>query len=354
MSNNGSSSYLEVQNEDGDDKWNRIGTISSGQTSQQTSSPDEEEISLHHPIHSSNTEKKDKKVDHKIQLPLSIKNILSPNAKIKSDRRSNYMYRHSSDKMDTNLLILFHGAGDSHLPFHALAKKMDIPQTASLSIHANSMNQGFVTLPFDLGYTWFDEMDYTMTGTTYEANHPKRLSTLEEASEKIDDLVLDKIIMECNGNHGSSSWVPERIFLFGFSAGAAVVMNICHRRSILGKRSLGGAICIAGGWKGVVPPPIRKHPLQERPSRKKPEYTPLLLMGGEKDQNYPVSILQNDAKLYSMDKPADIVKTYIQKGKGHEMVRSKEEVECLMEFFAEKMVRRMIAMEGWSEVSSFK
>ena len=52
------------------------------------------------------------------------------------------------------------------LNFTPFAKKMNLPQTATLSIHANAMSDderqggGFVKLPFDLGYTWFEEMDY--------------------------------------------------------------------------------------------------------------------------------------------------------------------------------------------------
>ena len=317
-------SYLELQSENGDKKWQKVGVISNSKS---------EGDGKNEHIAKPNEEK-----DHRTQLPLNIKNILSPNAKIKSDRRANYMYRHSSDKIDTNLLILLHGAGDSHLPFHALAKKMNIPQTATLSINANAMNRGFVTIPFDLGYTWFEEMEYT-TGQTYDPSHPKRLATLNNASEKIDGLI-DRIIEE------TDNWMPERIFLFGYSAGASTAMNLCQKRAMFGKPALGGVVCVAGGFKGVEPNEDKVKELIGR----NPQYTPLLLMGGSKDVKYPVSMLKRDVQLYGN---GQVVKAFIQEGKGHEMVHRKEEVKYMMEFFGEKTVRRTLAMEGWSEVSSF-
>lgn len=281
-------------------------------------------------------------IEGKFKKPLSlnIKNILSPNAKVKSDRRSNYMFRHSSDKIDTNLLILLHGAGDSHLPYHDLAKKMEVPQTATLSINANAMNKGFVTLPFDLGYTWFEEIDYS-NGEKLKTNDQRRLSSLENASDKIDRLI-DEII-------SSDHWIAERIFFLGFSAGACIAMNLCYNRSQRGKRAVGGAVCISGGLYGQI------NIQNSKDRNNKMEYTPILLMGGECDENYTVAMLNKDADFYKDGacKSSDLVRSFIQPGKGHSMINQKEEIRCIMEFFADKMVRRMIAMEGFSEVSGF-
>ena len=296
---------------------------------------------------------------------MSIKNRLSPNARIKADRRANYMYRHSHDKIDTNLLILFHGAGDSHLPFHTFAKKMNLPQTATLSIHANAMSDderqggGFVKLPFDLGYTWFEEMDYQNTGDTLELDSDRRVSSLKRAYDKLDQFIIDGLICQedkdgddGNQNRGRQNplWLPERIFLLGFSAGASLVMNICYNRAQQDKRPLGGAICIAGGGlKGGIKDP-KAH---NNEVKKKKEVTPILLIGGEKDETYSVDTLQEDANLYNVNNEPNLVKTFVQQGKKHGMIHQKEETKFMMEFFADKLVRRMIAMEGFTEVSSF-
>lgn len=291
---------------------------------------------------------------YKKQLSLKVKNILSPHAKIKSDRRSNYMYRHSSDKIDTNLLILFHGAGDSHLPFHTLAKKMELPQTATLCIHANSMGEGFVTLPFGLGYTWFEEMNYHTNGNKLQAHDEKRISSLTKAVEKIDHLIDDIIMQEETDNN----WLPERIFLFGFSAGASLVMNLCHHRVQIGKLPLGGAICIAGGFHGItLNTSLSKNDNNIESDNKQMEHTPLLLVGGENDETYTVDMLNQDANLYKEKlnnlSSSSSVQTFIQPAKGHDMLKHEEESKCVMQFFGDKMVRRTIAMEGFSEVSPF-
>ena len=54
-----------------------------------------------------------------------------------------------------------------------------------------------------------------------------------------------------------------------------------------------------------------------------------------------------------MNNEPNLVKTFVQQGKKHGMIHQKEETKFMMEFFADKLVRRMIAMEGFTEVSSF-
>ena len=46
---------------------------------------------------------------HKKALPRRVKLLLSPKARVKSDRRANFRYRHSFDGIDTNLLVLVRG-----------------------------------------------------------------------------------------------------------------------------------------------------------------------------------------------------------------------------------------------------
>ena len=119
------------------------------------------------------------------ELPKRTKQILG------SESSSMYQYNHSRDGVDENLLIFFHGAGDSHLPYDTLGKKMELPQTATLSLSAalslnNLSNESpttarknsskFVELPFGLGYTWFEEMDYS-TGETLSKDHSRRVKS---------------------------------------------------------------------------------------------------------------------------------------------------------------------------------
>jgi hypothetical protein len=85
--------------------------------------------------------------------------LLSNNSvKTKRDRQNLYLFRNAPNGCkNTNLLILLHGAGDSHRPFDKLAQTMSLSHTATLSIHSRVCG---IELPFGLGMSWFQELDY--------------------------------------------------------------------------------------------------------------------------------------------------------------------------------------------------
>ena len=290
-------------------------------------------------------------------LPPNARRILSPNAKSKGDRRSNYLFKHSSDGTDTNLLVTLHGAGDTHTSFHRLARRMDLPQTAILSIHASSCANGFTNLPFGLGCTWFDEMDYS-TGEPLSENSPRRLATLNRATEKLVE-VLDALSTVDDIDDTETGWQPERIFLFGYSAGACLVMETCLKMMAKGNRPLGGGVCIAGGIKCEIP--LNSVSATTEKGLYK-GYTPVLLIVGALDNNFPPSSATKSSKVYkdsylsllqgrpppiqSMQAPAlEPVKLFVKEGKGHSMIGSEEETRAIMEFFSRTLVRTLPAME---------
>jgi len=369
MSTNVARSYLQVKtktsNQDSQNLWQTVSQIQNTNPSTSTAiknKNDDEPIQPKHP--------------HRKDLTMRLKNFLSPNAKIKAHRKANYLYRHSYDKIDTNLLIFLHGAGDNHIPYHNLAKKMNLPQCASLSLSASCVEEGFATLPFGLGHSWFDEMDYT-TGQPLHKHNFKLVSSLKRAVEK-----LDRVLAELTGTlstEGSAVWIPERIFLFGFSAGACLAMQTCLDRFEKGKLPLGGAICVAGGVnkKAMSSLKTTDQDRVDKETRSKEERsacsdqvtntiasiekTPVLTIGGTKDEQYTPDALNEASDFYNSfhvkqkkgqkDLTSPSAKAFIMKGKGHEMMNSEEETKAVMEFCAEHMVRRMIAMEGFCEIS---
>jgi predicted esterase len=68
-----------------------------------------------------------------------------------------FSYDPSPSGVDSNLLILLHGLGDTHLPFQSLGRKLasNLPQTAILSLRGGS------PVPFldGQGYGWWDVWD---------------------------------------------------------------------------------------------------------------------------------------------------------------------------------------------------
>uniref|UniRef100_A0A6U3UIX6 MYND-type domain-containing protein n=1 Tax=Ditylum brightwellii TaxID=49249 RepID=A0A6U3UIX6_9STRA len=259
-----------------------------------------------------------------------------------NNKNSNYTYQHSNDKIDTNVLLLFHGAGDSHDPYSTFANTMSLPQTATLSLHASSCgndDEGFVTLPFGLGHTWFEEMDYVISGDVLPKHDGRRLTSLTRASRLVRKIISSLLPKE--GEEGG--WSPECIFLFGYSAGACLVMEVCRTLAHHSIYTLGGAICVAGGIQHesktstycTTPKPL----------------TPILIMTGAQDEIYPPGAAIQSSKLYnnnnntSSSKKNNVVTIYNQPNKRHEMICKKEEVQAMMEFLSKLLVRRFVAME---------
>ena len=248
---------------------------------------------------------------------------------------------------------------------------MNIPQCATLSLSATCMGGRFVTLPLNLGHSWFVEMDYS-TGAPLHKHNFKLVSSLNRAVETLDN-VLEELIGGINVNDVATgteaeyapteecetSWIPERIFLFGFSAGACLAMQTCLDRFEKGKLPLGGGICIAGGSnKNCSSKKISGGDIDES---KAVEKTPVLIIGGSKDEKFTPDAMNESIDFYNSygwksmkgggKKPSLPAKAFIMKGKGHGMINSEEETKAVMEFCGEKMVRRMLAMEGFCEIS---
>ena len=365
MPGNEERAYLQMKTKSSDqtsgDSWQTVSNIQNATLGAQSKKGD---------IHTSHSQQSDRK-----DLPMKIKNLLSPNATIKAHRKANYLYRHSSDKIDTNLLIFLHGAGDNHLPYHNLGKKMSIPQCATLSLSASCMNEGFSTLPFGLGHSWFDEMDYS-TGLPLPKQNFKLVSSLKRAVKKLD-LLLNALTGDGDDSDRGvdATWIPERIFLFGFSAGACLAMQTCLDRFERGKSPLGGAICVAGGVNKICTNKFstlksteQKQAGEDESGEKSTgmaivERAPVLIIGGSKDEKFTQTELKKAVDFYNSfsttlhtttqtSATSSSAKSFIMKGKGHDMMKSEEETKVFMEFCAEHMVRRMVAMEGFCEISA--
>ena len=263
-----------------------------------------------------------------------------------------YSYRHSPDGIDSNLLILLHGSGDSHLPYDCLAHKMALPQTACLSLSASIPNS-FVTIPFDLGFTWFEEVDYYETGMELPPQHPRRLRSLEKAISSLNKIL--SCLIKDNG------WISERIFLFGFSCGACLAMETVLDRMLHSNSSthsstcpLGGVVCVAGGIKSKQS--IKAAHPKNKSSILRHQPTPILLVIGSNDTSFSPSQAQESKKIYASavhscmtgtttNIPSNVT-IHVQKNKAHGMISSAEEMHAIMVFLADKLVKRMVGFNG--------
>eukprot|EP00956_Cyclotella_meneghiniana_P001025 scaffold1229_cov49-Cyclotella_meneghiniana.AAC.3 len=251
-------------------------------------------------------------------LPSSVKTYLLHNK---------YRYRHSSDGIDTNLLILFHGAGDSHEPYDTLAQQMQLPQTATLALSARN-----VELPLGLGYTWFNEMD--CLGNSLRPDDEMRLRSLRNAVDWLRHLLC--LLIGSSRESDERLWIPERIFLLGFSAGACLTMELCQLWRVNDDHQpLGGAICVAGGVK-------TKTPFKTNDNNSGNNTTDVLIIVGSNDKIYSKDDAVKSKQLYESSK----VQIHVQHSKGHSMFSSRSEMEVVMEFLSRRLVKRMVSMEN--------
>jgi predicted esterase len=262
------------------------------------------------------------------QLPQAAKDWFGV-LRSKPHRRSLYSYRHAPrNAHNTNLLVLLHGAGDSHGPYDKLAQTMALPQTAALSLSASC--PGFTELPFQLGYTWFQEMDYT-TGSPLSRDHAMRQSSLLSATQRLCDFIQGL----------TQQWIPERIFLLGYGSGATVAMTTCqYWCQNCKKPALGGAVCVGGGdCLSSIPITINKTcGSNERAS----QASPILLVVGGNDAGFPPSVAKTIQSKYMHDCGSgneQLVQIHVQPNKAQSMISSEEESKAVMEFLAPKLVR---------------
>lgn len=283
------------------------------------------------------------------------KELSSATKQILGHTTNSFMFRHSPDGIDENLVIFLHGAGDTYVPFDKLGQTMKLPQTATLSLSASmkmnlpdsssklKSNSTFVELPFGLGYTWFEEMDYQVTGDVLPNDHTRRLQSLGHAVSAMNMLLSS---LTDHNNDKTSYWIPERVFLFGFSAGACLAMEACRLWKLRSHVPLGGAICIGGGIKtDSLPRCVVANNNISNASDKQHQFTDVLIITGSKDEIYSQKDALKSKSCYDGSK----VQIHVQQGKGHGMIGSREEMQTVMKFLSNRLVRRMPSMEDMSE-----
>jgi len=247
-----------------------------------------------------------------------------------------YLYRNTPSPQqqpqpNTNLLVLLHGAGGNHGAFDKLARQMALPQTATVSLAA------FESLPWDLGTTWFQEMDYNSTTTTsaaaplyLAASDPVRRASLDKA---VQWLVRFLEYCTTTTTNNEPCWPSERVFLLGYGAGACLAMETCAVWSSTSndknRPALGGAVCVGGG--------LRPTTTTTTSATKTAAAAPIQLMVGERDDYFSPRDAERAAGAY----PGSEVRTHVQPGKGPgRMIECEEEMRVVMQFLADKLVRQ--------------
>lgn len=215
-----------------------------------------------------------------------------------------------------NILILLHGLGDTHEPFAALGTNLNLPETACLSV------RGPTPLPFDMnGFHWGDDIifDQSTGGLDGDSGFGRTRKLLRE-------LLDETLVKKCG-------WRPRSIFFLGFGQGGMVAVDLPAGNKNV---EYGGAVSIGGALPSDsdvgVQPEVKSS-------------TPILLLGAEKNSAIDAAAEER------MKERFDFVKVVKWSGRnGDGMMKSREEVRPIMEFFAKRLGSRQGVPEGAVEL----
>ncbi|GAA5838997.1 hypothetical protein JCM3766R1_004551 [Sporobolomyces carnicolor] len=243
------------------------------------------------------------------------------------DSRLEFAYSPSPDGVDSNLVVFFHGLGDTCKPFAQLGKSLNLPQTAILSLQAPSQ----IPLLEEPAFQWWDSFD--PLGEMIPNPNPTK--ALELMSKVIEHLT----------SPSGSNWALAEIHLFGFAQGAQLAgelaLHLARPRPTASstttttttRESIGSIVAVSGG--------LLSHPTM--PESSKPDHTRVCVVyrKGEERQ----------VGLASWKKGYKVVtEVKLDSGRGREgMPRGFDEWKEIMRFWSEVLIRRS-ALERTGDV----
>lgn len=149
--------------------------------------------------------------------------------------KTSFKHSYTPSSIDSNLLILFHGLGDTHAPFTTLGRSLSLPQTAVLSLQAPTQ----VPLLEEPAFQWwhsFDELGELVP-------NPNPSTTL-----KLLLALLEHLTTPAPG----PGWNPADIHLFGFAQGGICAGELALAWARTKKEPLGSVVAISA--------PLLSHP----------------------------------------------------------------------------------------------
>lgn len=251
------------------------------------------------------------------------------------------IFAHSADGADTNLLVLLHGLGDTPKNFVTFASTVSLPQTCSLSLQA-PISLGKFGID---GHMWMNsfEDDGNLIDETSQSS---QLQAAELLNVTGNLFILLKHICCTAGQQGSrddaNRWRPECVFLFGFSQGGTVaveVARLCASRGVV----LGGVVGVCTSMLSVTLSSLSRISTVEQH-----QGCPLLLINGDKDDVVPVINASRTVDAWKRTVACEQQQRpelVIVADKQHGMIASAAETTHMMEFIAPLLVLRSIALE---------
>ncbi|ORX79544.1 alpha/beta-hydrolase [Anaeromyces robustus] len=239
-----------------------------------------------------------------------------------------FKYADSKDKLNNNILVLFHGLGDNPANFLNFGKKINLPQTAIVAIRAP-----FPIPYFDEGTAWYPSFDNY--GELLTSSSPYRMQGLLKTRE-----IISKFVEVLVNKYGYNY---REIFFFGFSQGGTIALD----SAIFGvKGAIGGVISISGylleeekklGIKGCQ----EKWKILNKS-------VPIFITQGTSDETITVNEAKDNAQ-FIKSLCGEFNHKFIS-GKGHTMVSSQVETRSIMEFLSKFLRIRNLKLESMSNL----
>lgn len=126
----------------------------------------------------------------------------------------------SPPESTTAILILFHGLGDSHVPFSAFARGMNLPGVLAITVRGTAPLPAGL-LPSGEGWHWGDDLLMEERGGELDAD-----PGFEKAMRAVLGELVDGVIV------GKCGWERSDVLLFGFGQGGSLALGLAsHLRA---------------------------------------------------------------------------------------------------------------------------
>ncbi|TKA29506.1 hypothetical protein B0A50_03519 [Salinomyces thailandicus] len=221
----------------------------------------------------------------------------------------------------TNILVLLHGLGDTHVSFEKLGRQMALPETACISIRGQ---RGLLDMG---GFHWGDDIIFDSTSGGLDAD-----GGFKQATAMLKGLIEEDVIEKCG-------YKARDVMLFGFGQGAMAALNVAVALNQNPKRTsnaeLGGIISIGAPLPSEAPAALI--------AKCK---TPILVCAGNDETSVTSTAVDKLNRVFgSVD-----IKRY--RRAGDVMPNSRDEMMPIMQFFSRRLRSTKGVPDGAVEVGS--
>ena len=223
----------------------------------------------------------------------------------------------SPPESTTAILILFHGLGDSEIPFSSFARNVNLPGVLAISVRGvNPLPPALLGEPLDSGpprnFHWGDDINLTPHADGLDA---------DPGFTKASDLILNRLIKGTLVDQ--CGWEMSDILFFGFGQGGALALGLASKiRDTDPSKSFKGVVSIGGALPASMIPSVSGKPKAK---------TPVLVCHGQ-----ACEAIDEDGMDVVKREFSDVREVAWKKADSS-MPSNRDEMLPIMQFFAERL-----------------